>query len=104
MSVVGTIGFGALGVVVLGWLVVSFTEPGPRRARVEWIAATALFAALTALFAHLTTRAWEAQSHVVLVAFGFLLCVFGSGLLVSAFHALQSFRGTSKKQRVTATN
>ena len=42
MGSIEIIGVAALAVVVVGWLVVSFSSPGPRRVLVEWISATAL--------------------------------------------------------------
>ena len=69
------VGFSALALVVLGWLVVSFSAPGPRRAVIEWLSATALYVVLMSLFGHLSHRAWEADSTFALIAFGFLLAV-----------------------------
>jgi hypothetical protein len=75
--------------------VVSFSEPSPRRARVEWLCATALFLALASLFA---SQVMRAESWLGLVAFGFLLALFGSGLVVSIAQTLLSLRGESKAE------
>jgi len=88
------VGWAAVALVVVGWLVVSFSAPSPRRAVVEWLSATALYVALVSLFARLTYRAWQDDGLVALVAFGFLCLLFGGGALVSLTHALLSLRGS----------
>lgn len=98
MGWIHAVGFGALGVLAVGWLVVSFSEPGPRRSRVEWLSATALFLALVSLFVNLVSKALEEQSRVSLVAFGFLLVVFCSGLVVSAVQTVLALRGEHKAE------
>ena len=50
VSTIGMIGWGAAAVLVVGWLVVSFSEPGRRRAVIEWLSASAMYLALTMLF------------------------------------------------------
>ncbi len=103
MSVYGIVGFGALGVVLVGWLIVSFAAPSPRRTVIEWLAATGLYVALCALFANLSHRAWERDSTFALIAFGFLLLFFASGGLVSLGNAVLSLRASGEEQR-SATN
>ena len=95
MGWISAVGYGALGVLVVGWLVVSFSAPGPRRARVEWLSATALFLALVALFVNIVM---DAETRLALVAFGFLLVVFCSGLAVSAVQTVLSLRGERKAE------
>jgi hypothetical protein len=95
MSWIATVGFGALGVLVVGWLLVSFSEPGPRRARLEWLSATALFLALVSLFANLVAGA---ESRLGAVGFSFLLALFCSGLVVSAVQTVLSLRGERKAE------
>ena len=56
------------------------TPPSPKRAVVEWLGACGLYLALVALFTNLSLRAQESGSTAALVAFGFLLALFGSGL------------------------
>ena len=58
---VPAIGYTGLGVLVVGWLVVSFSPPGPRRAVVEWLAACGMYVALLSLFVNLLGRALEAD-------------------------------------------
>jgi hypothetical protein len=84
------IGGCALAVLVVGWLVVSFSPPGPRRTVVEWLSATAMYALLMLFFLHLVRNAIENDSTVALVAFGFLCLIFGGGLLVSLYQLFAS--------------
>ena len=71
------IGIGVVAVLVIGWLVVSFSEPSPRRVSIEWISASAIFVGLLTLFVYLALRAHEAGSTFALVAFLFLCVFFG---------------------------
>ena len=99
------IGMSAVAVLVVGWLVVSFSPPGPRRAVVEWIAAMAMYVALVSLFVNLSLEALEKDSTVGLVAFGFLTFLFGSGFLVSVYNVYNAVRDGGKAQTAsTATN
>ncbi len=88
---------------MLLWLLVSFSEPGPRRDVLEWLGATAMYAALLALFVNLTNAAREADNTLALVAFGFLVVVFGIGLVVSLVNTVRSRQGLGKGQS-SATN
>lgn len=103
MSAIAIAGFGALGVVVISWFVVSFSAPGPRREKVEWIGACGLYGALLMLFVNLLRKALEADSTVGLVAFGFLVAVFGGGLLLSLALTLNAFRAPHRANP-SATN
>ena len=49
--------------------------------------------ALASLFVHLASQAYASGNTFALVAFGFLLVIFSSSLLVSLFHALRAMRG-----------
>ena len=93
MGAAGIIGFGALALVVVGWLVVSFTQAGPRRAALEWLSASCGFTALAALFVHLASEALASGNTFALVAFGFLLVIFTSSLVVSVVHTVLALRG-----------
>ena len=104
MSWVADIGWGAVGVLVLGWLAVSFSTPSARRESIEWLSATAMFVALSALFTSLSSRAWEQDSTVALVAFGFLGVMFTGGMCVSLVFTLRSLRGSAGKAEASATN
>ena len=103
MSWMALVGFSALAVVVIGWLLVSFSPPGPRRALVEWISTCGMYTALLMLFVNLVRRGLAEDSTVAVVAFGFLTVLFGSGLVVCVFHTLQAVRGSSGSQ-ASATN
>ena len=96
------IAVGALCVLVGGWLFVSFRPPGPRRAVVEWLSATAIYAALLCLFVSLVRRALAEDSTLQLWAFGFLTVFFAAGLCVGVFKTLGQLRGGSS-DRPSAT-
>ena len=98
------IGFSGLAVLVLGWLVISFSEPSPRRERLEWLAACGMYAALLSLFVHLTLRAHDNGSTAASIAFGFLVLFFSSGFCVCLTYTLAALRGRSTKGPESATN
>ena len=98
------IGFTGVAVLVLGWLIVSFSQPGPRRERVEWLAACGMYAALLSLFVHLTIRAYERDSEPAMLAFGFLVVFFTCGFFVCLNQTITSLRGQSTKIAESATN
>ena len=104
MSTIGVIGWGAAAVLVVGWLVVSFSAPGPRRAVIEWLSASAMYLALSMLFWNLILRAWESGNHFALVAFGFLGLMFGMGLCVALFNTLRALRGGAGSAEASATH
>jgi hypothetical protein len=97
------VGLAAVAVVVIGWLVVSFSRPGPRRTLLEWVSACGLYTALLMLFTSLVRRGLVEGSTVAVVAFGFLAVLFGSGLVVCVFQTLRAARGPSGS-RSSATN
>jgi hypothetical protein len=103
LSPIGIVGFGALGILVVCWLVISFTEPSPRRAVLEWLAAASLYTALLMLFVNLLLRSLERDSTLGLVAFGFLAALFAAGLVMTLYTTLRSLRGPGKQQS-SATN
>jgi hypothetical protein len=93
MSATTTVIVVAVAVVVIGWLYVSFAPPGKRRALVEWIAASALFAALLGFFSSLALRALEQGNRLALAGFGFLTVFFTLGLVVSVGKTIAQRRG-----------
>jgi hypothetical protein len=97
---------GRIGVVlvVLAWLVVSFTTPSNRRAVVEWLGACGLYLALVSLFANLSMIAREAGSTLALMGFGLLLALFGSGLVVSLVQTALAIRSPGGNTSVSATH
>ena len=88
MSLTTTIALGAAAVLVVLWLVVSFTAPSPRRVLVEMLATTALFLALGSWFIGLSLNAHAAGHTALLIPFGFLAFVFSAGLCVSTWRTL----------------
>ena len=98
------IGFSGLALLVVGWLIVSFSAPGPRRERVEWVAACGMYAALLSLFVHLSLRAYERGSTAAVVAFGFLVLFFTAGFCVCFKQTLTALGGRSTKGPESATN
>ncbi len=103
MSWIGWTGCAGLAVVVVGWLVVSFGRPGPRRERVEWVAACGLYVALLMLFVHLVQEARASDSTLALAAFGILALLFAVGLLVCLACTLGAFRAP-RRANPSATN
>jgi len=89
------VGVVALGILIVGWLVVSFSAPSPRRTVIEWFSATAMYVAILSIFVGLLRKAMASDSTVALVAFGFLCALFGGGLLVSIYQTIASTRGRS---------
>ncbi|MBW1684076.1 MAG: hypothetical protein JRS35_03355 [Deltaproteobacteria bacterium] len=100
MSAIGIVGFGTVGVFVVLWLVISFSQPSPRRDVLEWLAASCLFLALATLFLNLVL---EAESTLARVAFGFLQFLFSAGCVVSLVNTFRAGRGPGKTQ-VSTTN
>jgi hypothetical protein len=100
MGAIGIVGFGAVGLCVVLWLVISFSQPSPRREILEWLAATCLFLALAMLFLNLVL---EAESTLARVAFGFLEFLFAAGSVVSLVNIFRAGRGSGKTQ-VSTTN
>jgi hypothetical protein len=86
------VGYTAVAVVVVAWLLTSLLRGEPARLRTAWVGATGLFVALASLFAHLFARAREGESLAGTIAFGFLLVIFVSGCAVSAVKTVGAFR------------
>ena len=100
MGVIGIVGFGAVGVFVVLWLAISFSQSSPRRDVLEWLAATCLFLALAMLFLNLVL---EAESTLARLAFGFLEFLFAAGSVVSLVNTFRAGRSPGKTQ-VSTTN
>ena len=90
-------------IVIVGWLVVSFSEPSRTRAFIEWFSATAMFAGLFTFFIFLTQKAHAADNTFAVFAFGFLCVLFGGGLTVSTWHTVSAL-GREKKTESSTTN
>ena len=104
MSAIAIVGYTGVAVVVTAWLVVSFSAPSSKRTLVEWMGVCGLYLALVALFTNLSLRAQASGSTAGLVAFGFLLALFGSGLVVSLVRTLLAVRGPSGSAHADATH
>ena len=103
MSWLAPVGWGAVALLVVLWLAVSFMTPGRRRETLEWTAATSMYVALLMLFTSLVRAAHADDSTLRLVAFGSLWVVFAGGFLVSSVNTLRSLRSPAKEQ-VSATH
>lgn len=90
------VGYAGVAVLVVAWLVVSFTSPGPRRTVVEWIGALGLYVALLSLFVNLLGQSLQSESTLGTVAFGFLVVFFGAGLVLCLAQMLASLKGEAK--------
>jgi hypothetical protein len=95
---IAAVGYAGAAVLVAGWLIVSFSPPSPRREVVEWVAACGMYTALVMLFVNMTSRALDEGSHASVAAFGFLVALFGAGLVVCLVQTLLSLRGPRKAQ------
>ena len=93
---IAMVGYAGVALLVVAWLVVSFMRASERRAIVEWLGACGMYLALLALFVSLSLRAQENGSTAALAAFGFLVALFGSGLVVSLVQTLLALRGPAR--------
>ena len=96
MSWIAIIGFAALAVLAVGWVVVSFSAASRRRTVVEWVAATALYVFLLTIFVRGLLWARGADSIAGLIGFGFLCVFFGAGMTVCAISAFRAGRSDGK--------
>lgn len=93
---VPTIGYSGLALLVVTWLIVSFSKPGARRAVFEWLGATGMYVALLSLFVHMLARSLANDSLAGTIGFGFLVAMFAMGLVLSLVQVFASLRGPSK--------
>ena len=91
-EVLRIVGFSSVALLAVSWLAASFASTPAGQSRLAWVGACALYLALGALFLNLCRRAWEQDSTVALVAFGFLLFIFTSGFLVSVVKTIGALR------------
>jgi len=82
--------------LVIGWLIVSFSRPSRSRLIIEWLSATAMYVAILTIFVRLTLKAHATGNVFATGAIGLLCVLFGGGLLVSAWKALAAFGGEKK--------
>ncbi len=103
-SGIAIVGYAGLAVLVVAWLVVSFSAESQRRAIVEWLGTCGMYLALLSLFVSLCLRAQANGSTAGLAAFGFLVALFGSGLVVSLVQTLLALRGPAGRGVSSATH
>jgi hypothetical protein len=102
---IGIVGFGSLGLLVVLWLVISFTQPSPRRESLEWLGALCLYVSLCMLFLNLVLRAHASGSTIALIAFGFLGGIFLLGSCVTFYNLCRSLAsGGGSRSQASATN
>ena len=93
-SLLPILGFGGLGLTVVSWLAIVFT-PARAAARLSWLGALGLYAALLALFVSMLLGAIDAGSWLRMGLFGLLVAMFGSGLLVAIWRTARALAGAS---------
>lgn len=103
-SGIAMLGYAGVALVVAAWLVVSLSSASARRTIVEWLGACGLYLALVSLFVSLSLRAQASGSTAALAAFGFLVALFGSGLVVSLVQMLLALRSPGRSAAQSATH
>jgi uncharacterized membrane protein len=98
LKIVGRTSFGLL---VIGWLVLSFLAPGKVRSRLAWVAATFMYLALLCFFTFHFQEAFRGESVALMIAFGFLTLIFLAGLLVSGVKTVGEFIGRAPRSGPT---
>jgi hypothetical protein len=101
LSVYQIIWIASGSILVIGWLVVSFTRPSRNRTVIEWLSATAMYTAIVTIFVSLALRV-HASGHVFGAwAIGLICLLFGGGLLVSAWKTVAALGGDKKTESST---
>jgi len=93
LSPLALVGWSGVAVLVVCWLWVSFSKPGPRQERIAWIGTVAMYVAFGCLFTSLFLRAQGATSWPGMIGFGFLMVFFGAGLVVATARLLRVLVG-----------
>ena len=104
VAILKAVGFTALGLLVLGWLAVSFQAPGRARQLTARLASAAMYLALACLFTHLVQENWEKGRAFLYVPFGFLLGVFVVGFAISLIKWVGELGAAGKEAVSSATN
>ena len=91
-GILWNVGWGAVGVLVVGWIVVSFLPQGRGKAILARLSALAMYTAFLALF---TAGFQRAESMVGTIGFGFLVAFFATGLLVTLWKGAREVAGGS---------
>lgn len=104
LSPLALVGFSAVAVLVVCWLIASFTAPGRRRERAAWLGTTAMYIALGCLFLNLFMRARANDSLAGTLGFGFLLAFFAVGLVLAVQRVVRAFSGRETGKVESATH
>jgi hypothetical protein len=102
-SLLATVGWGAVAVVVACWLTLSFGS-GATRLRAGWLGATAMYVAFGCLFLSLFLRARVSESLAGTIGFGFLLVFFSVGFVLAALRTRRALAGKAAGKLESATN
>jgi hypothetical protein len=98
------VGFGALALLVLCWLIAAFAAPGRLRSRSAWLGATAMYLAFGCLWLSLFLRARANDSLPGTLGFGFLLAFFGVGGVLALQRLLRAFSAEDGAKVESATH
>ena len=101
LSVYQIIWIASGSVLVIGWLVVSFTPPSRNRTVIEWLSVAAMYTAILTIFVSLALRAHAAGHVFGAWAIGLICALFAGGLLVSAWKTVAVLGGERKIQGST---
>ena len=104
VAILKAVGFTALGLLVLGWLAVSFQAPGRARQLTARLASAALYLALACLFTHLVQENWEKSRAFLYLPFGFLLGIFTVGFCLSLIKWGRELGSTGGESAASATH
>jgi len=104
VAILKALGFAALGLLVLGWLAVSFQAPSRTRQLTARLASAAMYLALACLFTHLVQENWEKGRAFLYVPFGFLLGVFVIGFCLSLVKWARELGSGGKESTASATH
>lgn len=104
VAILKTVGFSALGLLVLGWLVVSFQSPGRVQQLTARFASLLMYVALACLFTHLVQENWEKGRAVLYIPFGFLLGVFLLGTCLTLVKGARELGSAGGESAASATH
>jgi Zn-dependent protease len=104
LSLLATVGWSAVAVVVACWLTVSFSTTGLTRLRAGWLGAAAMYVAFGCLFLSLFLRARGNDSLAGMIGFGFLLAFFSFGFVLATQRVLRALAGKGTSKIESATN
>ncbi|MGH0031930.1 MAG: hypothetical protein ACQGVC_19240 [Myxococcota bacterium] len=104
---VSVIRWTGITLLVVGWLIVSFTKPSPRRAVFEWAATVGLYTTILSFILHgmYVALHWDPSAGrlAAIAGLSLLSFLFCTGVAVSLVSFLLSLRGPGKAV-TSATN